>query len=402
MKMKILEINSANFGSTGGIMHQVADLARKRGDEVYTCCPNNRSNMVKKYPDEILFGIWALRKMGDKFSYHTGLHDFSHIIQTYCLLRVIKKVKPDLIHLHNLHGASLNLGILFRYLKSHNVKIVWTLHDCWSFTGHCPYFDMANCEKWKTKCHNCPSYREYPGCRVDDSQRMYKLKKQWFGGVKDMTLVAPSKWMEGLLPDSFLKEYRVAQISNGIDIDTFHPTDSDFKTKNHCEDKFLIIGVALSWGKRKGLDVFCELAKRLDSDKYRIVLVGTNDDIDKCLPENVISIHATRNQTELAEIYTAADVFVNPTREELFGLVNAEALACGTPVITFNSGGSPEVIDDTCGMVVERNDIDGMLNGIIKICGEKPFSSEACRKRAESFDKNLTFERYVDLYHGEF
>jgi Glycosyltransferase len=234
---------------------------------------------------------------------------------------------------------------------------------------------------------------------VDDSKRMYSLKKKWFLGIKNMTLVAPSKWMENLIPQSFLKDYPVAQINNGIDIEVFYPTESDTRKKYKCKDKYIIIGVAFAWGERKGLDVFVELANRLD-EKFQIVLVGTSQDVDAILPKNIISIHRTLNQNELVEIYTAADLFVNPTREELFGLVNVEALACGTPVLTFRSGGSPEVIDETCGVVVDKNDIDAMEKEVKRICFEKPFSIEACRKRALMFNKNNEFHSYVDLFHN--
>lgn len=397
--MRIVEINSVSFGSTGGIMHQTADLARERGDTVFTLSPDSRTNRARQVKGDLLFGNIILRNISIKLAQLTGWHELFFLYNTWSLLRLLRKLRPDLIHLHNIHGDYMNYPLFFRYVKRHHIKMVWTLHDCWAFTGHCPHFDMLNCVKWKTGCYNCPRYKEYPYCRVDDSMRMYGLKKKWFCGVKDMVLVAPSKWMAGLIPQSFLKEYRVAQINNGIDISVFHPTEGNFRARYHCEDKHVLLGVAFGWGKRKGLDVFVELAKRL-GDLYKIVLVGTDEHVDALLQDNIISIHRTSNQAELAEIYTAADLFVNPTREELFGLVNAEALACGTPVVTFRSGGSPEVVDETCGAVVEKDDIDAMEREIVRICTEKPYSASTCRQRAETFDKNKTFQQYVDLYHG--
>lgn len=382
-------------------MHQTAELARQRGDVVYTLCPNSRSNKAHYVEGDILFGSIILRNISIKLAQMTGWHELFYLFGTWSLLRYMKKLKPDLIHLHNLHGDFLNYPLFFSYyLKKHNIKVVWTLHDCWSFTGHCPYFDMVSCLKWKNGCYECPRHKDSPYCRVDDSKRMYRLKKRWFCGVKDMTLVAPSKWMAGLLPLSYLKDYRVAQINNGIDVSIFKPIEGDFRQRYHCEDKHVLLGVAFGWGRRKGLDVFIELSKRLDAS-YQIVLVGTDDKVDAILPENIISIHRTSNQSELAKIYTAADLFVNPTREELFGLVNAEALACGTPVITFRSGGSPEVIDETCGVVVKKDDVDAMVREIERICAEKLYSADACHQRALQFDKNETFQQYVKLYHGE-
>ena len=199
---------------------------------------------------------------------------------------------------------------------------------------------------------------------------------------------------------SYMSQYPIKVIYNGIDLSVFKPTESDFRAKYGLENKKIVLGVAFDWGVRKGLDVFVELSKRL-SDEYRIVLVGTNDQIDSALPSNIISIHRTQNQRELAEIYTAADVFANPTREEAFGLVNVEALACGTPGVTFRTGGSPECYDDTCGVVVEKNDIDAMEREIRRICETHPYDIESCIKFAQGFDMYDRYREYIDLYQEE-
>ena len=213
----------------------------------------------------------------------------------------------------------------------------------------------------------------------------------------DLTIITPSQWLADQVKMSFLKDYPVKVINNGIDLSVFKPTESDFRDRYGFVDKKIVLGVAFGWGHRKGLDVFIELSKRLPED-YRIVLVGTDDNVDKQLPANIVSIHRTQNQTELAEIYTAADVFANPTREEVLGLVNIESLACGTPVVTFKTGGSPECIDETCGSVVPCDDVDAVEMEIRRICEEKPYSIEACLARAKSFDMNEKFKEYVDLY----
>ena len=222
-------------------------------------------------------------------------------------------------------------------------------------------------------------------------------KKELFSGL-DLTIITPSEWLAGLVKESFLKDYPVKVIHNGIDLSIFKPTESDFRAKYNCEDKFILLGVAFGWGKRKGLDVFIELSKRLD-ERFQIVLVGTDENVDKQLPNNIISIHRTQNQKELAEIYTAADLFVNPTREENFPTVNIEALACGTPILTFKTGGSPEILDETCGCVVGKDDVEGLHGEINRIYTEKSFSKEACLARAAKFDMNDKFEEYVDLYN---
>ena len=212
-----------------------------------------------------------------------------------------------------------------------------------------------------------------------------------------MTLVTPSEWLAGLVKQSFLKDYSVQVINNGIDLSVFKPTESNFREKYNCEGKKVLLGVAFDWGERKGLDVFIHLAKWLD-DSYQIVLVGTDDNTDEMLPDNMISIHKTQNQRELAEIYTAADLFVNPTREDNFPTVNIEALACGTPVLTFRTGGSPEMLDETCGAVVECDDVAAMEREIIRLTNEQSLCEKNCLTRAKSFDGSKCFEKYIELY----
>ena len=214
-----------------------------------------------------------------------------------------------------------------------------------------------------------------------------------------MTIVTPSQWLADLVKESFLKEYPVKVIHNGIDLEVFKPTSSDFRERYGIPaEKSVLLGVAFGWGVRKGLDVFVELARRLDPEKYQIVLVGTDEKTDKLLPENIISIHRTQNQTELAEIYTAADLFVNPTREENYPTVNMESIACGTPVLTFRTGGSPEILTEKTGSVVPCDDIDALEQEIRRICIEKPFSQADCLEHAKSFDMHQRFEEYVKLY----
>ena len=227
---------------------------------------------------------------------------------------------------------------------------------------------------------------------------MWRLKKRWFSGVKNLTVVTPSQWLAELVRQSFLKNYPVQVINNGIDLSVFNPTPSDFRKRNKIsDDKYLLLGVAFDWGVRKGLDVFIELSKRL-SDQYQIVLVGTDSAVDAQLPKNIISIHKTQNQKELAEIYSAADLFVNPTREENYPTVNMESIACGTPVLTFRTGGSPEIVDDTCGYVVDCDDVDAMEREIRRITVNSPYTKEQCVLKAKSYDMNLKFEEYLKLY----
>lgn len=396
--MKILGINACNYGSTGNIMLQLLKKSREAGDDAYVAFPKTKDNL-KTIDYQITIGNQFLRNIHIKAGVITGLDGCFSLLTTMSFLSQVKKYNPDIIHLHNLHGWYINLPLLFDYIKKRNITVVWTLHDCWAFTGHCPHFDMIGCDKWKTGCYDCPQYKSYPSSIIDNSKKMYKLKREWFTGIENMTIVTPSQWLADLVGQSFLKDYPVKVINNGIDLNIFKPTESNFREKYQIGDKYVVLGVAFGWGERKGLDVFIELSKRLP-ENYQIVLVGTDDNVDKQLPGNIISIHRTQNQQELAEIYTAADVFANPTREEVLGLVNIESLACGTPVVTFKTGGSPECIDETCGSVVDKNDIDGMKNEVIRICENKLYSKEACLKKAKAFDMNDKFAEYVNLYIG--
>lgn len=401
-KVRVVGINLGDFGSTGYIMTQIGNRAIEHNFEYYIAVPEARAAIDHKIHNPIIIGRKFTRRLSAYASSITGLDSCFSVFSTLKFLKILNKIKPDMIHLHNMHFAYINLPLLYHYIKKHNIKVIWTLHDCWSFTGHCPHFIYEKCDKWKTGCYDCPRYNLYPKSMMDNSRFMWKIKKHLFCGIKSAVLITPSQWLAKLVKESYLKEYPVMVINNGIDLAEFKPIQSDFREKyNIGKDKYIILGVAFSWGERKGLDVFLELSKRLP-DKYQIVLVGTNDAIDEQLPENIISIHRTYNKKELIEIYTAADVFVNATREDNFPTVNIEALACGIPVITFDTGGSPECIDNTCGIVVACDDLETLLKKINYICSEVPFSKEACINRAKKFDMNDRYEDYIQVYEKFF
>lgn len=393
--MKILAINSVPYGSTCNIMIGVAETAiQSHAYIVATGFSTHPGDFRIKY---IKIGGGVDKAVHMYSSILTGFNGcFSHLA-TKIFLKEIEKYYPDIIHLHNLHGWYINLPLLFRFIKKYEIPVVWTLHDCWAFTGQCPHFAMVKCDKWKTGCYDCPQYREYPAALVDRTKTMWKLKKEWFTEVENMTIVTPSQWLADLVKQSFLKDYSVRVIHNGIDLNIFKPTSSSFKERYGITEKHIVLGVAFGWGKRKGLDVFVELSRRLPPE-YQIVLVGTDDSTDKLLPDNIISIHRTQNQTELAEIYTAADLFINPTREENYPTVNMEAIACGTPILTFKTGGSPEILSDNTGAVVNCDDINAMEEEIIRICETHPYSEESCVERAKLFDMNNMIKEYINLY----
>lgn len=399
--MRIVEINMTNFGSTGKIMLQIAEMVNSNHGSAICCVPSSRVNKKNKQENQVFIGTILTRQIHRYLARYTGFQDCFSIIATIRFLKHITKYKPDLIHLHNIHGNYINLPMLFHYIKKYNIPVIWTLHDCWSFTGQCPYFTMVKCSKWQTGCYECPQTNIYPSSYVDRTRTMWKLKKKWFEGVENLIIVTPSHWLANLVKKSYLKNYDVRVIHNGIDLKVFHPTFSDFREKyNIGMLKKIVLGVAFDWGEQKGLDIFIKLSQELDEEKYQIVLIGTDEIIDKGLPRNIISIHRTHNQTQLAEIYTVADIFVNPTREENYPTVNMEAIACGTPVITFNTGGSPESVEENTGLVIPCDDFELLKLSIKKICELEIFSERDCVESAVKFDKNKKYEAYIKLYES--
>ncbi len=392
--MKIAQINATcGVGSTGKICLDMSKLLTEKEIENYILYSQSSS----AYP----LGIKYMTEKEVKFqalkSRIFGNFGFNSRAATKRLIAHLSKINPDIIHLHNLHSHNCNLELLFDYFRKTKVKVYWSFHDCWAMTGYCTHFDMIGCDKWKSGCYNCVSKKEYSWF-FDKSSQLFNRKKNIFEGV-DITIITPTQWLTDIVKQSFLGKVDYKILNYGLDTELFKPIDSDFREKMNLNDKKIVLGVAFGWGAKKGLDCFIELAKRLP-ENYQIVLVGTNEEVDKLLPNNVISIHKTQNQTQLAEIYTAADVFVNCTREETFGLVNIEALACGTPVITFKTGGSPESVDETCGISVPKNDIDILQREIIRVCENKPYSSQACRGRALTFEKNARYQEYLKMYLG--
>ena len=393
--MKVLQINATyGSGSTGKICYSVAKLMDKENIENLTLYSQGelKSENAVKIKNKTYYKIQALK------SRVFGNYGFNSSSATKEIIRQIKEFSPDIVHLHNIHGHNVNLNTLFTFFKKNpEIKLFWTFHDCWAFTAYCPHYTMAKCYKWQSECSHCKLRKEYSWF-FDKSKKLFNRKKELFTGL-NLTIVTPSEWLAGEVKKSFMKDYPVKVINNGIDLSVFKPTESDFREKHGIgKDKLVLLGVAFGWGERKGLDVFIELSKRLDKNKYAIVLVGGNAETDKLLPKDIISIHRTQNQTELAEIYSSCDLFVNPTREEVLGLVNIEANACGTPVLTFDSGGSPECINKKSGSVVSCDDINGLIKEIERIRNERPFTKENCILRTEEFDADKKFKEYTELY----
>ena len=392
--MKVLQINSVcGRGSTGRIATDLADILKAGGHRCKVAY--GRETVPEKYGDiAVRIGTdWDVRLHGVETRL-LDAHGFGSRAATARFLDWVREYDPDIIHLHNIHGYYLNVELLFDYLKQAGKPIVWTLHDCWAFTGHCAYFTAAGCTQWKTGCGGrCPQKSGYPQCLgLGQSRRNFDRKRNIFTGVSNLTLVTPSHWLAGLAGESFLREYPVRVIPNGIDLNVFCPTYGDFRKRHHLEGKILLLGVASVWDDRKGLRDFIKLSGMLDS-RYQIVLVGLSKAQLRRLPPNITGISKTADTQELAEIYSAADVFLNPTHEDNFPTTNLEALACGTPVITYRTGGSPEAVDGTCGLVVACK-----AENIVSMLGRVPNDPEACLARARQYDKRQRFQEYLNLY----
>lgn len=391
--MRIVQINATcGIGSTGKICVGISRALTEAGVENHILCSKSNG-----YPLGIPCASPNYTKVQASKSRIAGNYGFQSRRETKRIMRELDRLNPDVVHLHNIHGHDCDLDLLFSYFKEHGTKLVWTFHDCWAFTAYCPYFTKVRCDKWKTGCEDCPQYRNH-SFFFDRSKQLYRKKRELLTGL-DLTVVTPSQWLADLVKESFLKQYPVTVINNGIDLSVFGPRESDFREKHRISsDKHILLGVAFDWEERKGLDVFLKLAETLDADKYQIVLVGTDDAVDKQLSPRIISIHRTQNQQELAEVYSAADLFLIPTREDNYPTVNMEALACGTPVLTFRTGGSPEMLDETCGAVVPCDDVEAFRGEIIRLCERQPLAREACIARSRDFDQNEKFKEYVKLY----
>lgn len=394
----------ANSGSTGRIAEAIGQLSMARG---WTSC--------------IAYGRWArpsasmLIRVGSRLSVylHVALtrlldrHGFGSRRATQALVRKIRQLKPDVIHLHSLHGYYLHVGVLFRYLAAAGIPVVWTLHDCWPITGRCAHFTYTGCGKWQTGCRRCPGKRQYPKTLfVSRAKGSYRQKQALFTGVKDMTLVPVSGWLGSVVEQSFLRRYPVRVVRNGVDTDAFSPQPEEARRrtlkKYGLEGKFLVLGVANPWSDRKGLRDFFALHRMLDRSRYRIALVGVSRRQRKGLPEGIAGVEHTESLQELAELYSAADVLLNPTWEDTFPSVNLEALACGTPVITYRTGGSPETISEDTGMVVAPGDVDGLHRAVqtVQKKGKERYA-KACRERALAlFCKSEPYSAYMELYEA--
>lgn len=331
----------------------------------------------------------------------TDKHGYYSKNATRILIQKIKVFDPDIIHLHNIHGYYININILFDYLKEANKPVVWTLHDCWAFTGHCSYFDFIKCYKWQTSCIACPMKNEYPkSILFDRSKKNFTDKKKTFCGIKNMMIISPSEWLENIIKKSFLNIYNIKVINNGINLNIFSPKQKIIARQNlHISLQTKIyLGVAYNFEvASKGFNDFLKLSEMID-EKSKIILVGVSKEQIKKLPKNIIGITRTNNTMELAELYSTSDVFINTTYVDNYPTVNLEAISCGTPVIAYKTGGVVEQITQDIGILVAQGDINGLFEATKKIIDNKEKYSQACILKSKSFDENIKYNEYVEIY----
>ena len=391
--MKVLMINVVcGIRSTGRICTDIANELSKQGHEVKIAY--GREPVPKQFQaiSHCIGNDFDVKKHG-LLARIMDKSGFGSKNVTKRFVKWIEKYDPDVIHLHNLHGYYIHVGVLFDYLKRSGKKVIWTLHDCWPFTGHCSYFDYIGCNKWQDGCFKCPLKNDYPkSILCDQSKHNYEKKKEIFSGLTNMEIVTPSHWLAKVIEDSFLKEYKVEVIHNGVDVNTFKLTEIIHKNIKIPEKKKIILGVAAIWNKRKGLDDFLKLSQMLD-DTYQIVLVGLSEaQIDK-LPPNVIGIKRTNDVYELASLYSRASVYVNPTYEDNYPTTNIEAIACGTPVVSYATGGSSESAK-LHGSVVDKGDVNALFREIVRWTNDE----KGLFTDSQNVSLDTMIQKYLQLY----
>lgn len=400
---KLLQINVCNnIFSTGKIVGEIGDEAIKNGWESYIVygreyLPSNSVDIKIGNKLEQMAHVLESRVFDN-----TGLGCGS-ILATKALIGHIKRIKPDIIHLHVLSGYYVNIRRLMKFLRTLDIPIVWTFHSCWEFTGHCTHYDYERCYKWRELCHDCPLYKEYPQSWFwDNSKNNYNLKKKLFLSLKNLHIVTVSKWLKSQVENSFFKGQDVTAIYNGIDVELFKPLGrkEELKQKFGFGNKKVLIALASMWLPKKGINDYMALAKALESEDVLIVLVGYKPKDQEELPSNVMARPVTTNRQELVELYNAADAVLNLSYEESFGLTTVEGLSCGTPAIVYDRTASPELVDESSGIVVKAGDIKSLRSAVQEVLskGEDKFA-EPCRERAVTyFDKKSTYKNYVTLY----
>ena len=399
---KIVLINCGDNGSTGKICMSLLKCANDNGFEAFFAAhfidESNRNDhfldIDNGRPD------FTLNKILCRID---GSDGFRNKKATVRLVKKLEQIKPDIIHLHNLHGHFINIEILFSYIRKNNIKVVWTLHDCWSFTGRCPHFDFYGCEQWKTGCGKCKKQhlKDYPAAYLINRPNVYYEKKnKLFTGMQSLiTFVTPSIWLMNLLKESMLKDFKCVCINNGIRItDDNKVSDVFINSLNLDVKKTILFSAAYPFSDTKGINHVINISKNLDYDKYEYIVAGLDFKQEKLIDTRTKSVGIVRNQDVIRSLYNVADCFINPTLQDTFPTVNLESLSAGTPIITFNSGGSPEVVKEGCGVIVERDNFEELLAAINKTTKKQESTIALCKEEAKKYTEEKMCKEYIKLY----
>ena len=402
---KLLQINPVirMNTSTGRIAQEIGEIAMANGWDSYIAYSYGRDG-IKPCKSKLM-------PVGDKLSvaFHglwtrlTDRHGLASNMATRKFIKEIMALQPDIIHIHNVHGYFLNYKLFFEFLKGIDVPVIWTVHDSWIYTGHCYYYSSIQCDRWMSGCGKCPQQRKFPtSWFVDRSATNFKDKSNSFNSIKDkLTIVPVSEWIRGEMSHSFLKDCKFQVIHNGIDLDVFNiqPDDKAVREKYGLGEKKIILGLASIWSKEKGWDDFVKMSEMLSDDEV-IVMVGVTEKQQEQLPKGVVGIRRTENVRQLAELYSAATAFVNPTWQDNYPTVNLEAIACGTPVVTYRTGGSVEAVTEDTGYVVEQGDVAGLLKAVrdIKNNGKEQYTAKCRAYALANFRKEERYADYLKLY----
>ena len=394
--MKVVQINGVSHnGSTGKIVFQLSEVMKRCQIDNYIISSGYKEQRTE---ERIFFcssyiGVRLHQCLGTLFG-DTGFHSE---LATLKLIRRLEELKPDIVHIHNIYSYYLHVGILTKYLKNKNIITVWTLHDFWPITGHCVHFEAVECTKWKTRCVNCPQKHSYPYSRFFDcSDKLFKKKKSMFSDWNNLHLVGVSEWVTKNIAESFLKDKDIRVIRNGIDTKIFYPKSVEKPQK--LRDKFIILSVAMSWSKNKGLDDLVQMSELLADDEI-LILIGLQDDVIETLPKKIIGLSHTETEEKLADWYNVADVCVSASVEETMGLTIAEAMACGTPAAVYNETALPELITDGCGVVCEKG-AENLYRAVctIRANGKSAYSKNCIFRVKENYNKDKQYIRYCQLY----
>lgn len=398
-----MQINAVyGMGSTGVIVEDLHNLSLENGIDSYVSYSTTNKN-----PKEIINGYKIGTDFGQKLhallSRLEGKQAYFSRYSTSKLIKHIKKIKPDVVHLHNVHSNFLHLNMLLKFLAKNEIKTIINLHDCWFYTGGCFHYTSNQCFKWLEDCKDCPKrYLGTPALLRDAASEILADRKKYFGKFKNLTVVGVSDWIANEGRRTFFNKYDVCTIHNGIDTDFFVNTPSDFREKHNLQDKFLILGAAVKFTNPHNKELTEEFLKRLPEDTI-VVMIGCNENQMNIWPSNVLPLGYIKDREELRQIYSACDVFVNCTQGDSLSLINVEAQSCGTPVVTHRNTGAQETVDNKCGFSVETGNVEELLNAVLKIKEiGKASLSEECHKWAETkFDKNKNYMKYIDLYKSE-